>query len=237
MYGGIMGDIIGDFSGFISSFMMALAQMWMVIIAAGFILIGLIYLYIIHKRFPVRKVYLYDRGAWISTTRRQVGGMLVKAGLLDLVLHANKLFGPRIDSFQFVRVGKENYYLAKLGAGNTLIPLKINEQEHSIDEISALGAKALATTYINSMDEVRETIEKSNPFWTALIGTLPLAIVLLLVFALFWSMTDFIMKSIKEVVNPLTDISHQIALYNNQTLNTTTTTSTQNGVSNNLVPL
>jgi len=235
MHGDAMSDLFGDIAGFISSFMMSLAQMWMVIIAAGFVLIGLVYLYIIHKRFPVRKVYLYDRGSWISTTRRQVGGMLVKAGLLDLIFHANKLFGPRIDSFQFVRVGKENYYIAKLGAGNTLIPLKINEQEHSIDEISALGAKALATTYINSMDEVRETIEKSNPFWTALIGTLPLAIVLLLVFALFWSMTDFILKSIKEVVNPLSEISRQIAMYNNQTINTTITQTQE--VSNNLVPL
>lgn len=206
----------------ISDIMLKFAQFWAVFIAIAIIVIAGIYLFLIDKRHPKIRFLAYDKGTFVDIERRLIGNMVVKANILDLLFIKDKLFGPRIEDYDYVRKGNQKIYLAKIGAGGTLIPLKINEQRHSLDEISAISAKTLAMEYINCMDEVKERIEKANPFWTALIGTLPLAIVLVLVFAIFWAFTTFTLDVMKEIMQPLQTI---IEKYEGGNINVTITSS------------
>lgn len=202
-----MGFEISFLTDFLVKILTTLAGMSSMIILLGMIVIGVAYIWIINKKYPVVKILLFDRGTVIPTERRRVGDMLVKAGIPDLMFSVEKLVGEDIKKFQFVRQGKDKIYFAQLGAGDVLLPIRIDIDNSKIYNEALVTGRQVAMEYINLIDEVNKTLDKTNPLIVGILTVLPLAIVVLIMVASNLSVMDFISKQYTPLLQYMDSIS------------------------------
>jgi hypothetical protein len=213
---------------FLSGTMANVGDMAGLIIMIGFVAVGLIYVWMVNNRYPTIKIMAFDRGMIINTTRRRIGDMLVKAGLTDLLFNANKLIGEDIKKFQFIRRGGDKVYLAQLGAGGVLLPLQIDIDNGRIYSEGLIVGRQVAMEYVNLIDEVNKTLDKTNPLIVGILTSLPLAIVVLIMVASNLSVMDFMAKqfapmlsSMDSITGSLTELADKVVVVEDHVNQTT----------------
>jgi hypothetical protein len=181
--------------------------------------VAIAYMLMINARYPNVKIKLYDRGNEIKTHRRRIGDMLVHCGFMDLLFNTSKLFGEDIKNFDFLRIGKEKWYVARLGAASTLMPVRFNISGDSniVEDKGIIIAKKLAMEYVNLIDEVNKTLDKNNPFIIGLLSVLPLAIVILLLAIIIYLVLTFFTTDAKAMIDTMKIISDQMIYLQNAT--------------------
>jgi hypothetical protein len=163
-------------------FINAVYQFGQYIILLGIIvsMAGIFYL-IIDKRYPKVSFDVIEGKRKITITKRLMNGKIVNGDLISVLMNGSKEIGMTIDNFDYYFVdsgrGSKRRYIATR-RGQDLIPIKFNEFEIQIEELGT--AREIAMRYINAIDSVDKNMDKQNPIILAIIGVVPIAVILLI---------------------------------------------------------
>lgn len=163
-------------------FINAVYQFGQYIILIGIIvsMAGIFYL-IIDKRYPKVSFDVIEGKRKITITKRLMNGKIVNGDLISVLMNGSKEIGMSIDNFDYYFVdsgrGSKRRYIATR-RGQDLIPIKFNEFEIQIEELGT--AREIAMRYINAIDSVDKNMDKQNPIILAIIGVVPIAVILLI---------------------------------------------------------
>lgn len=163
-------------------FINAVYQFGQYIILIGIIvsMAGIFYL-IIDKRYPKVSFDVIEGKRKITITKRLMNGKIVNGDLISVLMNGSKEIGMSIDNFDYYFVdsgrGSKRGYIATR-RGQDLIPIKFNEFEIQIEELGT--AREIAMRYINAIDSVDKNMDKQNPIILAIIGVVPIAVILLI---------------------------------------------------------
>ena len=136
---------------------------------------------IIDSRYPKVAFDVIEGKRKITITKRLMNGKVANGDLISILMNGNKQIGMTIDNFDYYfvdsRGGSKRRYVATR-RGLDLIPIKFNEFEIQIEELGT--AREIAMRYINAIDSVDKTMDKQNPIILAIIGVVPIAVILLI---------------------------------------------------------
>jgi hypothetical protein len=180
-----------------------------------FVAVAIVVYMMVNARYPQVKFHVIEGKRQLTLKMRLFGEKVVENNLIQLLLRGEGMIGFKLSEYDyyFTDDRKRTYLATRRGVD--LIPLRIKETELELAELGM--AREIAIRYVNTIDSVKNDMDKQNPIILALVSILPLSVLVLLTGVMFYMiLNDAIPKMISANIE-VSQLSAQTARLSAQT--------------------